>query len=80
MSKIKKLDLYLSEPQYEKLLILADQKGITPEEAANEVVYSYLAIVDPAAVDYDDMTEEEKEEYDRRYEEWCRSEDSGRVV
>ena len=80
MSKIKKLDLYPSGPQYEKLLLLAEQKGVTPEEAANEVIYSYLAIVDPAAVDYDDMTEEEKEEYDRRYEEWCRSEGGGRVV
>lgn len=75
MRKITKLNIYLNDTQLDRLCILAGQKGMTPEEAANDIIYSYLAIVDPVAVDYDDMTEEQKEEYDRRYEEWCRSED-----
>lgn len=75
MRKITKLNIYLNDAQLDRLGILAGQKGMTAEEAANDIIYSYLAIVDPMAVDYNDMTEEQKEEYDRRYEEWCRSED-----
>lgn len=75
MAEITKLNLYLSEAQYHKLCLLAEQKGVDPEQVANECVYNYLAIVDPYAVDYDDMTPEQQAEADRQYEEWCRSED-----
>ena len=75
MQKITKLDLYLNESQYHRLCLLAESKGVTPEQAANEVLYSYLVIADPSDLDYDDMTEEQKKEADRRYEEWLRSED-----
>lgn len=56
MQKITKLNLYLSEYQYPKLCLVADSLGKTPEEVANESVYSYLSIVDPFAED-----EEEEE-------------------
>ena len=74
MAEIKKLNLYLSEHQYRKLCILAEMKGVEPEQVANETVYHYLAIVDPYAIDYDDMTPEQRAAADREYEEWCRSE------
>lgn len=48
---ITKLDLYLNEFQYEKLCLVADSLNKSPEEVANEAVYSYLAIVDPYAED-----------------------------
>ena len=51
MSGITKLNLYLSELQYDKLRVLAEQKGVSPEQAANEILYSYLAMTDPMAVD-----------------------------
>lgn len=72
MRDITKLNVYLNELQYHKLCLLANQKGVTPEQVANEALYSYLAIVDPFAVDYDDMTPEEQAEADRQYEEYCR--------
>ena len=75
MADITKLDLYLNERQYHKLCLVADSQGKTPEQVANEAVYSYLSIVDPSAVDYDDMSPEQQAEADRQYEEWCRSED-----
>lgn len=50
---ITKLDLYLNEYQYEKLCLVAESLNKTPEEVANESVYSYLAIVDPFAEDED---------------------------
>lgn len=53
MGKITKLNLYLSEYQYEKLCAVAASLGKDPEEVANDAVYSYLAIVDPAAEDED---------------------------
>ena len=67
MSNITKLNLYLNEYQYKKLCQLAETSGKTPEQVANESIYSYLAIVDPFAVDYDDMTPEQREEYDKRF-------------
>lgn len=51
MREIHKLSLYVNEEQYRKLCILADAKNVEPEEIANEALYSYLAIVDPYAVD-----------------------------
>ena len=51
MSKITKLNLYLSEYQYEKLCLVASSLNKTPEEVANNAVYGYLAIVDPFATD-----------------------------
>ncbi len=54
MSIIKKLNLYLSEYQYEKLSLVAESLDKTPEEVANEAVYSYLAIVEPSATDEGD--------------------------
>lgn len=74
MAEIRKLDLYVNEDQYHKLCLLATQKGVDPEQIANEAIYSYLAIVDPCAIDYDDMSPEQKAEADRLYEEWCKSE------
>lgn len=75
MATITKLHLYLNEEQYKKLQALADQKGVDPEQVANEAVYGYLAVVNPFSVDYDDMSPEQQAEADRHYEEWCRSED-----
>lgn len=66
--EITKLNLYVNEEQYKKLCILAEQKGVEPEQIANEAVYGYLAIVDPFAIDYDDMTPEQQEEYDRQFD------------
>lgn len=74
MAEITKLNLYVNENQYNKLCLLAEQKGVEPEQIANEAVYSYLAIVDPFSIDYDDMTSEQQAEADRKYEEWCKSE------
>lgn len=71
---IRKMNLYVNDDQYEKLLILAEQKGVEPEQIANEAVYGYLAIVDPFAIDYDDMTPEQQKEEDRKYYEWCKEE------
>lgn len=65
--KITKLNLYVNEEQYKKLCILAEQKGVEPEQIANEAVYGYLAIVDPFAIDYDDMTPEQQAEYDAQF-------------
>ena len=69
MASITKLNLYLNEKQYRKLCLVAESENKSPEEVANNAVYSYLAIVDPFAVDYDDMTPEERAEYDRKLEE-----------
>ena len=69
MADITKLALCLSEYQYRKLNQLSFKRDKSPEEIANEAVYSYLAIVDPFAVDYDDMTPEQQAEYDRQFDE-----------
>ena len=47
MADVTKLNLYLSELQYQKLCLLADSLNKDPEEVANNAVYSYLAIADP---------------------------------
>lgn len=73
MAEITKLSLYVNEEQYLKLRLLAEQQGVDPEQVANEALYSYLSIVDPFAIDYDDMTPEQQAEADRQYEEWCKS-------
>ena len=65
---ITKLNLYVNEEQYRKLCVLAERKGVEPEQIANEAVYGYLAIVDPYAIDYDDMTPEQQEEYDAQFD------------
>ena len=54
MRKITKLNVYLNEYQYDKLCAVAASLGKDPEEVANDAVYSYLAIVDPYAVDEED--------------------------
>lgn len=54
MRKITKLNVYLNEYQYAKLCAVAESLGKDPEEVANNAVYSYLAIVDPAAEDDED--------------------------
>ncbi|MBQ6388453.1 MAG: hypothetical protein IJH90_02330 [Mogibacterium sp.] len=46
MAEITKLNLYLSEKQYHKLRLVAQLEDKTPEEVANNAVYSYLAITD----------------------------------
>lgn len=74
MSKITKLSLYLNEQQYHKLCLLAEQKAVNPEHIANEAIYSYLAIVEPFAVDYDELVSAQRAEADQKYEEWCRLE------
>lgn len=53
MRKITKLNVYLNEYQYDKLCAVAASLGKDPEEVANDAVYSYLAIVDPADEDED---------------------------
>ena len=53
MRKITKLNVYLNEYQYDKLCAVAASLGKDPEEVANDAVYNYLAIVDPAAEDED---------------------------
>ena len=58
---ITKLNLYLSEYQYSKLCLVAESLNKSPEEVANEAVYSYLAIVDPFATDEEDELDEEEE-------------------
>lgn len=62
MADITKLNLYLSEIQYQKLCLLADTLGRDPEEVANDAVYSYLAIADPFADDDDRELEENQHE------------------
>ena len=57
MQKITKLNVYLNEYQYAKLCAVAASLGKDPEEVANDAVYSYLAIVDPYAVDEEDNKE-----------------------
>lgn len=69
--KITKLNVYLNEEQYHKIVVLASQKCIDPEQEVNEIVYNYLSIVDLYAKDYEDMTAEEQAEYDRRLSEEC---------
>ena len=69
MANITKLNLYLNDEQYQKLCLVAESENKSPEEVANNAVYGYLAIVDPFAIDYDDMTPEEQAEYDRKLEE-----------
>ena len=69
MANITKLNLYLNDEQYQKLCLVAESENKSPEEVANNAVYGYLAIVDPFAKDYDDMTPEEQAEYDRKLEE-----------
>lgn len=64
MAEIIKLNLYLNEKQYRKLCLVAESENTSPEEIANKTVYGQLAIADPFAVDYDDMTPEEQAEYD----------------
>ena len=71
MAEITKYNVYLNEKQVHKLVLLAAHLGKTPEEVINDTVYSYLAIVDPYAIDYDDMTADQKAEADREYIEWC---------
>ena len=71
MAEIKKLNLYLNDKQYEKLCALAEQKGVSPEHAANDALYGYLAVIDPFAPDYDDLSPEQQTEADKRYIEWC---------
>lgn len=39
---MEKLNLYLNDSQYEKLCILADERGEEPEEYANERFYDLL--------------------------------------
>lgn len=51
MAEITKLNLYLSEEQYRKLCLVAKANCESPEEVANNAVYSYLAIVDPFSED-----------------------------
>ena len=68
MTNITKLNLYLNEKQYNKLCLVAESEDKSPEEVANNAVYSYLAIVDPFAIDYDDMTPEQQAEYDKQFE------------
>lgn len=51
MNEITRLGLYLNELQYAKLCEVAAISGKTPEEVANNVIYGYLAIVDPYAED-----------------------------
>ena len=62
MADITKLNLYLSESQYQKLCLLADTLGRDPEEVANDAVYGYLAITDPFADDDDREPEENQHE------------------
>ncbi len=69
MANITKLNLYLNDEQYHKLCLVAEAENKSPEEVANNAVYGYLAIVDPFAIDYDDMTPKEQAEYDRKLEE-----------
>ena len=69
MANITKLNLYLNDEQYQKLCLVAESENKSPEEVANNAVYGYLAIVDPSAKDYDDMTPEEQAEYDRNLDE-----------
>lgn len=68
MASITKLNLYLNEEQYHKLCLVAETTNKSPEEVANNAVYGYLAIVDPFAIDYDDMTPEQQAEYDKKFE------------
>lgn len=51
MAEITKFNLYLSENQTRKLNLLSQTSGKSPEEIANEAVYSYLAIAEPFAED-----------------------------
>lgn len=39
---MEKLNLYLNDSQYEKLCILAEERGEEPEEYANESYYDLL--------------------------------------
>lgn len=39
---MEKLNLYLNDSQYEKLCILAEERGEEPEEYANERFYTLL--------------------------------------
>lgn len=60
MADITKLNLYLSEQQYQKLSLLAESLNKEPEEVANNAVYGYLAIADPFVEEHEppqDMTE-----------------------
>ena len=49
MAGVTKLNLYLTDLQYQKLCLLAHSLNKDPEEVANNAVYSYLAIADPFA-------------------------------
>ena len=60
MADITKLNLYLSEIQYQKLCLIANTLGRDPEEVANDAVYGYLAIADPFA-DIEDQEPAEDE-------------------
>ena len=51
MAEITKLNLYLNDKQYQKLCLVAEMTNKSPEEVANNAIYSYLAIVDPFAED-----------------------------
>ena len=63
MANITKLNLYLNEEQYRKLCLVAESENKSPEEIANNAVYSYLSIVNPFAADDDDHeTEEDQHE------------------
>ena len=39
---MKKLNLYLNDDQYEKLIILAEESDMEAEEYANEVFYDHI--------------------------------------
>lgn len=62
MANITKLNLYLSESQYQKLCLLANTLGREPEEVANDAVYGYLAINSPFEVNDDWESAEDQHE------------------
>ena len=62
MANITKLNLYLSESQYQKLCLLANTLGRDPEEVANDAVYGYLAITDPFVANDDQEPAEDQHE------------------
>lgn len=62
MANITKLNLYLSETQYQKLCMLANALGREPEEVANDAVYGYLAITSPFEVNDDREPAEDQHE------------------
>ena len=57
MNKTINVDLHLTEEQYNKLFLVADALKKEPEEVINNVVYGYLAIVEPYATDDEEITQ-----------------------